>query len=785
MAIGIAPVKKDETSRIITVALDPPSQMRPRTKLTIPITLGNIQPGEPAFVTVAAVDVGVLNVTRYTPPDASGWFYGQRRLAMELRDIYGQLINGSLGETGVVRSGGGDEDAAAGKDFMGSPPATEVVSLYSGIVPVGADGKAMISFDVPEFNGKLRLMVVAWSKNSIGNASNDVIVRDPVVISESLPRVLAPGDSARLQLAIENTDGPNGEYNIGVKPSAGLDILQNKNAIQLVKGKRQSITLPMQANAAGLQTVDVTLTHASGLKILKHMSVFVRPAQLPNSSRRIVTLNPGQSLALTPEMLANQVAGTGSITASITRSGALDIPGILQALDRYPYGCTEQTTSRALPLIYLDEVASHAGLEGDKAVKERVQDAIYRVLANQSSEGSFGLWNSTPSDDLWLDSYVSDFLTRAKEKGYDIPQKAFENAIANLQNIVAITPNVEEKPSDIAYALYVLTRNKKASIGDLRFYAETKLDSFPSPMAKAQLASALALYGDKPRATAILDAALKALRSRKEEDWFRSDYGSNLRDSAALLTYAVEVDQASPLVAKLTDIVVRFQTAARWTSTQEESWMLLAAQSLLSSADAPKISVNGKSFQGDYVKKFNATDLLTQPNLVNNSDHPIDAILTTTGVVSTPASVSGNGFRIERNYFLLDGKPADLALVHQNDRLVVTIKVVQANAWPAKIMITDLLPSGFEIDNPALVSSASLENFSWLKESPADAYLQFRDDRFAAALTRPRDSDAEVNFAYVVRAVTPGKFTLPPAQVEDMYRPFLNANTATGQLEVK
>jgi alpha-2-macroglobulin len=547
-----------------------------------------------------------------------------------------------------------------------------------------------------------------------------------------------------------------------------------------------AVTLPLTADAAGFQTIDVTLSHASGLKIERHMAILVRPGQPPVSSRRIVSLKPGQSLAITPDMLAGKIGGTGSVTAAITRSGALDVPGILQSLDRYPYGCTEQTTSRALPLLYLEEVAARSGLEGDKAIKERVQDAIYRVLSNQSTEGAFGLWGSYSSGDLWLDSYVSDFLTRAREEGYDVPQKAFDNALANLQNVIGYTQTVEERASDIAYAMYVLARNKKASIGDLRFYAETKIDSFPSPLARAQLAAALALYGDKPRAAATMDAAYAALKSRaKDEDWLRLDYGSNLRDTAALLTLALEIDPASPHVPKLSAALVRFQQGARWTSTQEDAWMLLAARALISSADAPKIEIAGKAFEGDYVKKFTEADLAGETRIVNKSNRDIDAVLTTTGVPSVPDPAGGNGFSIERNYYNFDGSVADLSALKQNDRVVVAIKVRQTNTWPSKIMVTDLLPSGLEIDNPGLVSSASLENFDFLTEAPANAYLEFRDDRFAASLTRDNNDNADVSFAYVARAVTPGSFVLPPALVEDMYRPYLNARTNAGVMEVK
>ncbi len=141
-------------------------------------------------------------------------------------------------------------------------------------------------------------------------------------------------------------------------------------------------------------------------------------------------------------------------------------------LDRYPYGCAEQTTSRALPLLYMSELAKKSGIADDGDVQKRVQEAIYRVLAYQSSSGSFGLW-SPGSGDLWLDAYVTDFLTRAREQKYDVPEQALVQALDNLQNSLSYDVNVKDQGNEIAYALYVLARNRKAAISDLRYYADT------------------------------------------------------------------------------------------------------------------------------------------------------------------------------------------------------------------------------------------------------------------------------------------------------------------------
>ena len=147
-------------------------------------------------------------------------------------------------------------------------------------------------------------------------------------------------------------------------------------------------------------------------------------------------------------------------------------------------------------------------------------------------------------------------------------------------------------------------------------------------------------------------------------------------------------------------------------------------------------------------------------------------------------SVSHGSFTIERTYYRLDGTEANVTEVKQNERFVVVLKISELNDWPSRIVVADMLPAGFEIDNPGLVNSANLSNFPWLNRTDA-AHLEFRNDRFVAAFNRDQGGDRDITLAYVVRAVTPGVFVHPAASVEDMYRPQFSARTATGMMSVK
>lgn len=780
-AIGVTWLSVDPAGRKLAVDLDLPEKTLPRRPLDIALAVSGAGANEEAYVMVAAVDVGILNLTRYEAPDPAGWYFGQRRLGLEIRDLYGRLIDGSLGATGRLRTGGDGGEAA----LSGNPPTQKLVAFFAGPVKLDAEGKAKVSFDIPQFNGTARVMAVAWTKTGVGHAQKDVVIRDPIVVTASLPKFLAPGDRADLRLDIANTDAPAGDYTVSVThdASAMVDQTGTGETVRLEAGGKTALTLPLIGGEAGDGRVTVTLAGAGGLSLEQVLDIPVRPATLPVTTRRVIEIAAGGSLTVDDQLLADSQPAGASVSLNVSRAAAFDIPALLTALDRYPYGCTEQTTSRALPLLYLSELSKQSGLPEDTETARRVQEAIWRVLANQSTSGSFGLWGPGYGD-LWLDAFVTDFLTRAREQAFEVPEQAMVQAIANLQNALSYNTNVQEQGNEIAYALYVLARNRKAAISDLRYYADTKLAEFSTPLARAHLAGALGLYGDGQRATKIFADALGLAQDVTKVSFARNDYGSSLRDAAAVLALAAETRPVPTIIPDLAKLVAAKWEEKRQTSTQEQTWMLLAARGVRDADKGLKLEVNGAARDGGYAAQMSGKALATASlTIANRGSEPVSAALTTVAAPIDPPPAGGDGFAIERTYYTLDGEAANVSEAVQNERYVVVLKVTEHNAWPSRVLVTDLLPAGFEIDNPSLVDSAELSNFDWLPEIEP-AHTEFRFDRFVAAFDRAANSEREITFAYVVRAVTPGVYDHPAAQVEDMYRPQFAARTAAGRMQV-
>ncbi len=781
-AVGLSYAPVDPANKKLTAAFLGADESAPRAPLDVALRVNGITAGETAYVTIAAVDVGILNLTRFQSPDAPAYYFGQRKLGMGLRDVYGRLIDGMNGVMGSIRSGG---DSAAEAGLQSPPPTEELVAYFSGPVQVGADGIARTTFDLPEFNGTVRLMAVVWSPSGVGTAEKDLLVRDPVVVTASLPRFLAPRDSSRMLLEITHTSGPAGEMTLDIwGQGVAVNTANLPRKFTLGKLQKTTFSVPVTATDIGDQTINVTLTTPDGRELTKSLTVPVR-ANDPEVSRTYrFALAAGDTFNFDNNVFNEYQSGTGSAVLSIGPLARFDAPGLLATLDRYPYGCTEQTTSRALPLLYLNDVAKAMGLGNRGTLSKRVNQAIERVLSNQSSNGAFGLWRPN-SGDMWLDAYVTDFLSRAKSKGFTVPTHAMRSAIDNLRNQVNYAGDFgDEGGADIAYALYVLAREGVAATGDLRYYADEKIDDFNSPMALAQLGAALASYGDQRRADKLFLRASRQMQRRmrvSEATIWRSDYGTNLRDGAAVLALALEAGSTAVNSTDLAKWVANSYAEDAYHSTQESMWSLLAVKGLLNDPSMRGFTANGQPITGPLVRLLEDNGI--GATAIRNGTRRDELItMTTFGVPEFDQPATGYGYSITREYLTPDGTPVDPSGHPVGTRLVVLLTVKPTDKVEGRLMVNDPLPAGFEIDNPSLIASGDVKALDWLKPASNVENTEFRSDRFLAAVDW--HSDGALQLAYIVRAISPGTYHHPAASVEDMYRPQFRATSDSGTIVV-
>jgi len=786
-AVGVGWIGVDPAPRTLGVTLSGADVVRPRAPAAVPIKVAGLAPGEEAYVTLAAVDEAVLKLTDFASPAPADYFYGRRKLGVELRDLYGRLIDPNAGAIGVLRSGG---DQFAKRSVAGLPDkSNQVVALFSGIVKLDADGAATVKLDMPDFQGQLRLMAVTFAAHKVGAASAQMIVRDPVVAMVALPRFLAPGDNARLAVTINNLEGPAGDYALKMTATgAGGFAAPVERTIHLDAAANFSDGFILAATTIGNIAVHLDLAGPGDLHIARDFKIGVRPAQSYQLRRFVGQLGPGQSVTLDDASADEFLPGTAEAQLSVSPRPQWDVPALLQALDRYPYGCLEQTTSRALPLLYVDEVASLWQTDPGFSPGKTLDAAIGHIAELQRSDGSFGVWSDTDDTVPWLDAYAADFLMRAKEHGNTVPDFALNGVIGWLRNYVRQEHKDDKDLPALAYAHYVLTRAKADDLGALRYFNDTQLARLPSQLAKAQLAAALAAYGDATRAAAAYAAAL-ASPGKRDPALRYADYGSDLRDSAGALAFAAADPGSQTRLTTIIDRIAELFAHADRTSTQDQAWLLLAAEAAAKlTGDSMTVAVGDKAPETRTTPEYFQRALgaggaaLT---IANRGTKPAWRSVSITGVVKAELPAESKGYTVTRGVYHADGSVADLTQARQSDLYVVVLQGVRKDAaLPAHALIVDLLPAGFEIQNATAPSGDTAGAYAWLKDVSSPDHTEARDDRYLAALDLPSGT-SDFTLAYVVRAVTPGEFKYPALDVEDMYDPETYGRTAIGKLVVQ
>ena len=398
-AVGLAWVPGAAAAHKLDVALSAPDTIQPKTKLDVGVDVSGAAPGEEAYVTLAAVDEAVLRMTNFATPDAADHYLGRREPGFEMRDIYNQLID-PAGQAGRLTEGG---DGNANLKMGGLDVKTfKTVALFKGPVKLDAKGHATITLDVPDFSGRLRLMAMAWTGERFGKADKPVTVRPPLLAELTLPRFLAPGDKVRARVMLTDLGAPEQTYSVTFTTKGAVGIDKADALFKDVKrDKRRYVDRTLTASdAPGVGRIHMVATGLDGFTTERDFEISVRTANAFITQRRNVTLAPGQKLAIDDTLGQGLVAGTAKLDITASTLPAIDVTGLLASLRRYPYGCTEQTVSRAFPELF----AARLGAKLPVSVADSVtgQGAIQRLYSLQASDGSFGYWTSFDTGNFWL-----------------------------------------------------------------------------------------------------------------------------------------------------------------------------------------------------------------------------------------------------------------------------------------------------------------------------------------------------------------------------------------------
>ena len=816
-ALGLLHLPLAREPRKLKLALQVADKIRPETRVPVKLRAEGLA-GQAALVTVSAVDVGILNITRYKSPDPQDFFFGKHRLEVDLADMYGSLIEKMNGQRGKL-SFGGDSRL---RDSKSLPKKVRLVDLFSGPVQLDAKGEATVQLDIPDFNGTLRLMAVVASADKFGAAEAQTVSAAPLVAELSTPRFISPGDAATLALDVTNlTDQPQ---TVKVKLEAAEPVRISSGAeqqVQLKPGQRSTLRFAAEAtDAYGLGRLRLSVGSASGIRIVRESVLQVQPPAPQEREVRRVKLEPGASLKLDALMLEPYYKGSSTLSVSLSNKPPLNVRSLVAGLLDYAYGCLEQITSAAYPHLYIDEAGATAlGLKPRSRAERAsfVEGAIARLAGMQGANGGYTLWGEGQYES-WLSAYVTGFLMDARQQGFNVPEALVKKSHDGLLQELAQTANrmpvlpgtaaragteqfnawqdyerIREGHSQfaaLAHAGYMLAREQKAPLAQLRLLHDRYRDRARSPLPLVHLSLALGLMGDAARSKAALDDAMArpygiGLSRDYGYGYERlGDYGSSPRDLAMSYALLVRHEINHPRRENLLFDLASRLGPRNYYSTQERLALFLAARAaggnatdlewtalLKTTTDKPEAITSNTTAS----RSLTAASLVRGATLTNPSGTALFVELDATGYPTKPPAPRGDGLDVQRDWFTMDGKPMKARRHEVGDMLIVRVRA-RAKFAVRDALLVERVPAGFEVENLNLSQGPKTQaltvenvNVGEAMANPRIKHREYRDDRFVAAI----DLHDWVTVFYLLRAVTPGQYVVPPSFVEDMYRPEL------------
>ena len=804
-ASGTINIPVSAASRRLGVDISAPKEVRPEEKLKVSLRVGDLATSEPrpAQVTVWAVDEGVLSLTGFETPDPIDFFYGLRRLGVQSADNFSNLMPDLVQPVVAPSHTGGDGGMGSRRLSPISAERVKPVVLWAGTQDADSSGTVNVQFDVPRFMGRLRVMAVAATGPRFGSAEATVFVRGPVMVQDNLPRFLAPGDRTEASFVVFNNSDVPLTGTLRLKASGPVKISDGKSK----ETTEREITFGGKEGIAprGQEPVRVSLTaapmagvarvrfdaQAGGEKYGDETEIPVRPAAPFIQRSGFQRLEPGSETRLDIASF-DALAGTTSGSLIVSAMPEVRLAGALKHLVNYPYGCLEQTVSSAFPLMNLA-----AATKGDlpkgmivESVPTVVQGAIDRILMMQKWNGGMSMWVGGDEEWLWGTVYAAHFLTEARREGYVVPAGEFEGLLGRLQSLLADGEKGTE--TERAYAAWVLALAEKSP----RDRMELLLDQREklTPEGRALLAAAYMALGEGGQAAKLLaetgagDSATSAPRATAGNLW------SANREAAILLLAWLQHDPTAAQVPLLADrLFNNMNEQGYWGTTQDTAFALLALEryeEIRQKSQQPfraEVHVKDRVLSATEKEPLTLKEYLGGQKVVVSLTGPGAAYVYwhTEGVPQQPPSQPvAKGVTVTKRFLDRQKNEMDPESGWKQGDFVVVEITLETRRTLNNLIIEDLLPAGFEIENPNLKTAESMGEGEGDEEgNMAIARTEARDDRMVAFVDGV--AGQKQTFRYAMRAVTPGKYTLPPVQVTCMYDPEVEALLPGGQVEIR
>lgn len=787
VAHGFQSVKVIEPDRKIPVQIMAKQSSRSKQRQQV-----RIKASPNSYVSLAAVDNGVLQITGFETPDPFDYYYQKKALEVTVFDMYPLLFPELRSR---MSSTGGDGDIDMSKRVNPMPAKRfKIMSYWSGMKKTDAGGNATFEFEIPQFNGQIRLMALAYKDENFGSAEAIMKVADPIVISTALPRFLSPSDTAVLPVTLTNTTARSASTEASISVKGPFKIVGNASErFTLNPNSEKQVIFKLIADpsiAVGKVTVTV---NSLGERFSEENEIAVRPAstlQKLTGSGSIVG-GTSQKISLPDN---DFITSSRKFQLVVSKSPVAELSEQLRYLVQYPYGCTEQTISAAFPQLYYGDFADllHSGESRKTTAITNVMEAIRIIKMRQLYNGAVMLWDGQGSEHWWTTVYAAHFLLEAKKAGYDVDNSLLETMLGYMINRLKTketityhynrSENKKIAPKEVSYSLYVLALASRAQVSAMNYYR-----SNPQLLAldgKYLLSAAYAVAGDKKAFASFLPNSFSGEYSVQQTG---GSFYSETRDEAIALNALMDVDPGNAQVPVMAKHVSDRLKKERYLNTQERAFSFLALGKIARTAARSNVSAEVRS-NGKVIGTINGNDWKSGKNLeqggnieiITKGNGRLYYSWEMEGISSTGAyKLEDNFIKVRRTFYNRNGNLLPGETFKQNDLIIVRITLERFyDNSIENIVITDMLPAGFEIENPR---TKEIPGMDWIKNASEPTALDVRDDRihlFVDALSRKQ------TYYYAVRAISLGHFKQGPVSADAMYNGEIHSYHGAGIISV-
>lgn len=791
---GIAPVFVTNRQTILQPQIKMPEVLRPETDFNVTVSEKS---GKPMTYTLAIVDDGLLDLTNFKTPDPWNEFYAREALGIRTWDMYDDVLGASGGRYSSLFSTGGDASLK---------PADAKANRFKPVVKfIGpfylAKGKQQThTLKLPMYVGSVRAMVVAGQDGAYGNAEKTAFVRTPLMLLSTLPRVLSTQEEITVPVNVFAMENQVKNVTVSLEASGA--------GVQITGNRQQSLTFDQPGDQlayftlktgskTGKATIHLTAS-GNGQQTKETIEIEVRNPNPVVTLRNSQWIEAGQEAELS-YTLAGSSSANNQVQLEVSRIPSVDISRRFDFLYNYQHHCTEQLTSKALPLLFVSQFKAVDEQEAEK-IKANVQEAIRQIYARQLPNGGFVYWPGNAVADEWITSYTGMFLTLAQEKGYAVHPnvlnkwKRFQRAAAQNWRMPQEASNWQIWQSELQQAFRLYT---PALAGAPEYGAMNRMKEQPglSIQAKWRLAAAYALTGKmKPAGELVYNAETTVIPYSS----MNLIYGSSDRDEAMILETLILMKRDRDALQQAKKVSQNL-AQENWFSTQSTAFALMAmgrlAEQLSGTLD---FTWNWNGKQQPAVKSAKAVfekEIATSPksgtvSVKNKGKGALSVdLITRTQLLNDTLPAIADNIRLDVKYTDMAGSPISVEDIRQGTDFMsaVTLSNISGTSDYSNLALTHIIPSGWEIYNERMIVpevSSSSTNEANVPESSAGKYTykDIRDDRVLTYFDLRRGESK--TFTVRLQATYAGNFILPAIQCEAMYDAAVQARTKAGRTTV-